>query len=531
MAEHDVEPLQASAGESAPAVWTDSADEGFPPGEEWDPDGLAVFAYAIRRKAPMYVTLVEGLVAARERFRLQLRPVELARECGDEWTASEVDAALEQLYHWGNVTRFFDATAAETIEEFYGKRYLYQLTPEGIAAHAGVRSVRAAGLDAGGRLSHVLLPAIAERLKGIAAEAAEAERDPAKLYRLLIDLFGSCAELADNAGRYVHDLARETSEVSADDATFRAYKQAVLAYLNQFVSVLTELVPGIRATIGALTAEAGTLIALAATADAAPKADGTVDAGPVEQFRVRWEGAVAWFCGTVDQPAVVDHLRSAMLAALNRILHAVTRLNERHLRRVSREADFTVLAEWFAVGPSDPATLWDAAFGLYPSRHFTTVTEDVERRTSFWAAPPVELPARMRTAAKGGSTGRPGRVADYSRQKADRVAAMRAAAAQALAAAARLASRTPARLSDLAVLDQNEFREFLGLVDAALSAPPRRDGTRSAGTGTVRVVLHPSEAGGRAVIKTPGGTLEGPDYLLEIEVAGAAGRRRTGTGQ
>src|SRR5215213_3889802 len=93
---------------------------------------LQVFAYAVAEKSEQYVAVVEALVVSRERFRLQLRPGEVTTDVlagGTDLDQNQVSVLLEQLADWGNVSRFFDSAAPETLAEFYNKRYLYQLTP------------------------------------------------------------------------------------------------------------------------------------------------------------------------------------------------------------------------------------------------------------------------------------------------------------------------------------------------------------------------------------------------------------------
>jgi hypothetical protein len=98
-----------------------------------------VFSYAVAAKAELDLQIVEALMVARERFRLQLRPAEVLRElhlsgtvAGSEAGANggaarsveEIGPALEQLAEWGNVAHFYDSAAPETLAEFYGKRFL-----------------------------------------------------------------------------------------------------------------------------------------------------------------------------------------------------------------------------------------------------------------------------------------------------------------------------------------------------------------------------------------------------------------------
>ena len=57
---------------------------------------LHVFTYAVVEKAELYVAVLDALVGAKERFRLQLRPAEVARDLPGVAEA-EVAEALARL--------------------------------------------------------------------------------------------------------------------------------------------------------------------------------------------------------------------------------------------------------------------------------------------------------------------------------------------------------------------------------------------------------------------------------------------------
>ncbi|MHB1775544.1 MAG: TIGR02677 family protein [Acidimicrobiales bacterium] len=487
---------------------------------------LRVFAYVVADKARLYVAIVDALMGAKERFVLQLRPAEVARDLVGGAHPAEVADALEVLAAWGNVTKFYDTAAPDTLDQFYAKRFLYQLTEAGVAAHEGVRAVRRAGLDTG-RLSAVLLPGIEERLEAIRTEGAHAEPDAARLYNAFIDLFATFTTLAANAARYMQDLAVETSTIAADDERFVSYKRAVFVYLDEFVGHLAEAVPAIAALITDLDDDVPRLLEIAAQADTTPTVAGEEDT--LERgFAERWAGVRAWFVPTGDTEPIVASLRMAMLDAINRILAALDRLNERHLRRVTREADFTQLARWFAAAGADAALLWDQAFGLYPARHFAERAGDEaeERGRSFAEASPAEVAPRLRAAGTRAPPGRPGRAADYSAAKAAGLLRLRAERRRMEQAMARLAARTPTRLSDLGNLDGDEFAQFLEVLGAALGTRPGPHGTRTAPIpfGTVTVRPFPQGAG-EARIVTPFSTLRCADQWLEVDLAGDALRQ------
>jgi hypothetical protein len=127
---------------SHPRATTEGVTEPPPSGEL----GLRVFTYAVVvEKAGLYVAVVDALVAAKERFTLQLRPGELVQQL-PEVTVGEIADALEALEGWGNVTKFYDTAAPETLDEFYAKRFLHQLTEAGVVAVRRVSSRQLGGV-------------------------------------------------------------------------------------------------------------------------------------------------------------------------------------------------------------------------------------------------------------------------------------------------------------------------------------------------------------------------------------------------
>jgi uncharacterized protein (TIGR02677 family) len=479
-------------------------------------DGLlTVLAYAVAPSADLYVAVMDAAVDARDRFRLQLRPADIAAALTiDRNTAA---GALSYLADHGALHRTYDASEAETLAEFYKGAYLYQLSPAGIAAHRGVQAVLATRMAVAGRLSASLLPRIYEGLQALSVDAADL--DDSRLAADLTSLFALVDELADSAATYLRELDAEVAELAADSERLAAYKAAVLTYLERFNRELNRWAPQIVEVITTLTPVAPALLARAAKVDAAPRPDGTFDDGPIERLTGQWEGTVGWFTSKPGRPATVDFVAAAMIAAINRVLGAISRLHDRRLRRVSREADFTQLARWFAAGNAQDAhQLWDAAMGLWGARHFNDLAGDdqVDNRKSFWLAGRADLPARVRSSTRRSSTGRPGRRADYTKAKKAARDQAQAAAMQAATARQRLATRTPCRLSDIGTLDVGEFSAFLDVIAAAL-AEHAVDGVRSAALPGATIRLRPAGDGAITTVQTLHGTFASPDDLVEID--------------
>jgi uncharacterized protein (TIGR02677 family) len=482
-------------------------------------DGLlSVMAFATAPNAELYVSVMEAAVEARGRFRLQLRPADIVAATGiDRDTAS---SALEYLADHKALHKTYDASEAETLAEYYKGAFLYQVTPAGMAAHIGVRAVLDTRMAVAGRLSASLLPRIHEQLEALGRDADD--HDDSRLAADFAGLFALVDELADSAATYLRELDAEVSDLATDAERLAAYKAAVLTYLERFNRELNTWTPRIVAAIEGLASDAPVLLARAAKVDAAPRPDGTIDDGPIDRLTGQWDGTVGWFAQRPGRQPTVDYVGAAMIAAINRVLSAIARVHDRRIRQVSREADFGQLAAWFAVSsPTAAHTLWDAATGLWAARHFHDLAgdESLDRRKSFWTAGQAELPPRVRSATRRGSTGRPGKRADYSTVKRAARDRAREAAAQAAAARTRLAARTPARLSDLAELDGTEFTAFLEVIGAAL-AEYADNGARTAVLPGTTIRLRPAADGRTGRVVTPHGIFFGPDDTLEIDVAG-----------
>lgn len=495
----------------------------------------SVFRFIVADKAALYREVVEVFARAKARYRIQLRTAEVARELADgrarlSVETDELAAALDQLTGWGNLKRTQDTREVATLEEFYRRRSLYQLTPEGEEAYRGVVGLEELQHRSGGRLSGFMLPRIEERLEALLQELRLTTPDANRLYTLLGELHAFSSDLADNARRFMDQLAESLETLVSTDEAFLAYKKAVLLYLESFVGLLNEHQPRIIAAIRAVESEgAERMIALAAATDQAPSPDGS-DRGPVRELSIRWRALAEWFSGGPHQAAEAEHLRDAALEAVNRIFRVLDHLNEKRYRRVNRAADYMLLAKWFSNSTQAEAnSLFMAAFGLFSARHFDLPSEDeeAERGKSFFAAAPVTVAPRLRKAGRRGFTGRVGAAADYSEG--------RKAALQSIWEQDRRLSRAETRflnqtvqLSDLGEVTPDELHLLLDLLDAGLrtGTPPGETAPAFAGGGRYEVRLAPPEKDAVAVVRSEFGRLRLPDYGLTLLIRGGLEERK-----
>lgn len=504
-------------------------------------DQVSAFRYVTFDSAPAYRAIVEVLVQAKEHYVIELTPGDVRERLDrsglrhDLDTPEALDRHLDQLVEWGNLDRAHDASAVSRIEDYYRRRYRYRLTAAGEAAHRAIREVEDT-VGRSGSLQTSMLLEIDAALEALGA-AVPADEAPA-MVRALHRLRAAFDSLTAEANLFLGELDRYVSAERVDEQGFLAHKQALLAYLGRFVDDLRRLRPGIServATVAALGP--GRFLARAAGAAELPPALAGEDPGAhwVSDQLERWAGVVSWFLATASGPPRVDRLHAVAVEAVVKLGRSLARLNERRSRAADRAADFRALARWFAAAPDDDAAhaLWLSAFGLQPARHLALADDDPERtrpEVSWWDAPPVDVPVRLRTRGAVSRAGRPPPALDFADGRAWMAVRRRRERARIEAALGRFAGRGPIHLSEVAALDAAELDQLLALLDEALSGRRPVDGVRRARSadGLHEIVLRlPSEDRPWVVLETPDGRLRCRDYQLEVAPlrAGADGER------
>jgi len=458
---------------------------------------------------------------AKRQYVLRLRPEDVldrARRHSHGLDLEEdPESTLDQLVSWGNLKRTQDTARARSLAEFARRRSLYQLTPEGEAAQLAVEQVERS-LGTTGSLQDFMLPAILDELRSLQSNLDRADPDTGVLLASLTNLFSQFASLANNASIFMGSLtdAIEAGDVAED--SFLIYKQAVLAYLDRFLSQLEQLAPEIRTAVEALeTSGIERLVHLAASADEAPTPDGVTDRSP--ELLGRWEGLRGWFVGDPGQWPTLESLQAAARDAIIRLLAILQRLNDKHYRRIDRAADFIQLARWFESSSGPVAhRLWRTAFGLTSARHLSTTSPDegAVAGMSWWDAQPCEIAPRLRSTGRGERTGRTGAIEDHTATKhelAQRLARRRVKRRQALAA---FASRSPLHLSQLGELDEDSFDVLLEFLGRALGRSVTRGRPVTSVDGSFRVTITVPRDAKRTSVLTPRGRLAGPDFELDV---------------
>ncbi|GAA4914673.1 TIGR02677 family protein [Streptomonospora salina] len=505
------------------------------------------FAHLTAPNAELYRAIMGVFVAEKERFTVHLRPEDVHRllPADPGVDADDTVKALDRLAEWGNLRPDPDTGRVTAVEDFYRRRYIYQLTRAGEAAEEALAAYDS-GLGRRGSLQSVALADIAARLRELLAWADPAsdaaEPDPALVHRALRDLAGRFGELADNARAFMGSLQRTIDLHDAEVEAFLAYKDRLIDYLERFIadlittgSEIARLLSDLERTGPSGARAVDPLLTAAADREAADTlpgeeqgADDAARAAALAEWHRRWDGLRGWFLSAPDHEPQAKLLRSAARSAIPQLLAVVAALNERRSGRSDRSADFRVLARWFAEAPDDASRhrLWRSAFGLHPARHLTVDSETLQARedepetaTTPWdRARPVHISPQLRRTGQYERRGRPRKVADRSAERRRLAEHARKQAEETAAARARLDTGGRIRLSDVAELDPAAFGLFLGLLGDALAhwAYDSRETSTTSNDGGLRIRMRALGDGATAEIATPDGVFRGPDHIVEI---------------
>lgn len=493
------------------------------------PEGTArLFSHVTADKTALYRAIMAAFASARRQFRLHLRPDEVRAEArwpGEPPSDEALQGALDQLAEWGNLEAQVDNSRVATIEDFYRRRLLYRLTPGGEAVEAGLAAFVEA-LGRRGELQSVALDDILARLAALERLGREEPPDAAKIHTELRDLVHVFDSLATNAEAFIAGLGRMIELRHADADEVAAFKSRLIDYLQRFVGDLVTRSGQIAAALGRLAPYEQRLLELAAereARDAAPgdaEAEREASAARLDAWRERWHGLSRWFIGGRGG-SQAELLRRSALAAIPRLLQAVSLLNERRSGRSDRAADFRRLALWFAEAPGNAAAhrLWRAAFALSPARHLALAASDECGPASPWRdAPSIELHPQLRERGRLPTRGAPPKIRDRSAERAELAARVAREAEETEQARRRLATGAATKLSELGRLDRHAFGLFLTLLGEALAGQSRPDETveRTTMDGVLGIRLEPLGPETHAVIETELGRFAGRDHRLTI---------------
>jgi uncharacterized protein (TIGR02677 family) len=262
-------------------------------------------------------------VAERARFALALRPSEiqaaLAGSSVPVLLPDEVDSALRQLCDWRNLDDSPDTAEAASVEEFYRKRRLYQLSAAGEAAEQAL-AIFDEYLHRPGELQTTALHDILELLDALSPLIADEPPDDVKLHLTLSSLVVRFEQLTSRAQSFMRGLQRTVDLHGISVEAFLAYKEKLVDYLERFIGEL--VVASNRAAEAILELESMGMSRAFAAATRRELAD-ALDPGPGPEafaaaemrWQQRWTGLRRWFIGD-GAPSQAELLRARANASV-----------------------------------------------------------------------------------------------------------------------------------------------------------------------------------------------------------------------
>lgn len=490
---------------------------------------VEVFAYVT--ESPEYRSIL-GVFAGT--FFAELTPDDVAArlaEAGVELPVETVAQRLESLRGWGNLEVSASVGAVSTVADYYRRRNRYLITRvgqevhelvEGVLAQVDeVRDVSLGRLDAlAAALDALLRLDVETAAPGALADAVRAVFDPHRAFSAEITQFFA----AINQWQARFDL---------DESEFAFFSEVLVGYVGERLESLERRARPISASLGELAPRIPTLVARASDGLAA-----RVAAAGLTGVQVRsglgssvadWENLAAWFRGRPGRPSRVAVLGRDAVNAVRTLTQNLTRLSRSGFGGSSRRADYLRLAGWFATSarerPEDLPRLVAAAFGLFPCRHLGARSGDeadpVPAVTSWWEAPPADVPVSLRVRGETTNRGRSAQVVDRAVQREHLMRRRRAEEQELAAARAELLAATAAdgSLADGVVLTVRGLRALQHLLGPAVAAmgPSREKGEAEVDGMRCVVERRPGEP---TTISTPAGALTVKDLGVAVHRGG-----------
>lgn len=345
------------------------------------------------------------------------------------WDLATVEARLESLEGWGNLTVSTSVGNPESLEDYYRRRNIYLVTREGQEVYDLVEGV----LD---RIDEVRdmqagrLRAIHRGLLAIDAlvNAGLDRASPAEVADAITVVFDAQASFTEEITQFFASLNQWQSRYDLDEDDVQFFAAILVGYVSEQLADIERLARPVAIVLADLEPTLDDLLArsdggLAGRVDAAGLADQISVASSAGRRRRDWDYLTSWYRGHPPARSRLEELTGQAVQAVRTLTANLTRLSGVGMASASRRNDFIKLAGWLdETGSADEANrLIAAAFGLGPSRHVGVLSADdedpVATTTSWVDGPRADVPILIRRRGESQMRGRPTKIRDRSQEK------------------------------------------------------------------------------------------------------------------
>ncbi|MER7379256.1 DUF2397 domain-containing protein [Streptomyces lanatus] len=438
---------------------------------------LALFRYVTAENAEDYLavmklfssTLLADLSAAEVSGAL--------REAGRDMDPETAEERCRTLVRWGNLIRSLRDARVPTVAAYRNSRARFQMSTLGGRVHRQIEDILQA-TDGAREVARELLGSTVEVLDRILARLSAGESGETEaLAADVTTVFNNQSLFSQSARDFYTYLGSVLTRYDLMGEEYTTLKGLLLEYVDLISNDVARHSPAIVDRLDRLERHLPLLVDTLATLPGLADSN----SGPVERLPGRalddWVQLSAWYTGGSGSSGPAQ-LRAAAEQALGQLITNAKRMLSSGGTGASRRADLLRLASLFAeadAGVADRA--FAASFGAYPMRHLGIGAEEPDPRvtptTSWWDAPPVEVPLSLRQRGDRSARGRSSRVPDPGLDRARLTAQGEQDASRLRAAVAELIAvreMNGAVLSDYA---REVLLDYLGDFMAMHQAPGR----------------------------------------------------------
>ena len=370
-------------------------------------------------------------------FFVELSPHDVLAQLEEEgggredgrWDLTTVEARLESLEGWGNLTVSTSVGNPESLEDYYRRRNIYLITREGQEVYDLVEGVLNR-IDEVRDMQTGRLRAIHRGLLDLdALVTAGLDRvAPADVADAITGVFDAHTSFTEEITQFFASLNQWQSRYDLDDADLQFFAEILVGYVSEQLAdierlarpvalVLTDLDPALDEILA--RADGG----LAGRVDEAGLGDQISILATAGRRRRDWDYLTLWYRGHPPARSRLDELTGQAVQAVRTLTANLTRLSGVGMASASRRNDFVKLARWLneTADIDDAHTLIAAAFGLGPSRHVGVLAADDEdpaaTTTSWVGAPRADVPLLIRRRGESQMRGRPTKIRNRTQEK------------------------------------------------------------------------------------------------------------------
>ncbi|MFI0777298.1 TIGR02677 family protein [Streptomyces sp. NPDC021212] len=375
---------------------------------------LSLFRYLTAENSGDYLAIMRLFSSTLLADLSAAEVVNLLREEGRNLDTDAVEERCRMLVRWGNLIRSLRDARVPTIADYRNSRARFQMSTLGGRVQRQVedlfRATDGAREVAREVLGHTVgvLDRIHERLSGTApdAEALAAE---------VTTVFNNQALFSESARDFYSYLGSVLTRYDLVGEEYATLKGLLLEYVELISNDVARHSPAIVERLARLDPLLPSLVDLLS---ALPGLE--AGGGPVERLPGRslsdWAQLSAWYTGSTGRSGPAQ-LRAAAEQALGQLITNAKRMLSAGGTGASRRADLLRLAALLATADAEQAErAFASAFGAYGMRHLSGGAEEpdtqVSPTTSWWHAPPIEVPLSLRERGDRTARGRSSRVPD-----------------------------------------------------------------------------------------------------------------------